>query len=69
MDTKHYIKETKVTETYVDIELKNGVIITLSSNRGYVNVHFSGIGMETPIEVYDQAANQLNIRYPISANH
>lgn len=66
MDTKHYIEETKVTPTYVDMKLKNGVKITVSSNRGYVNVHFSGIGAEIPIEIYDQAANQVNIRYPIS---
>lgn len=47
----------------VRIRLANGTELTLCSNIGSVHLHFSRINLTAPIQVVDQAANQLNIQY------
>ncbi len=62
------IVEAVVTPHSVRLKLENGVHLDVCSNRGYIHLHFSGIGFEKPIEVIDRAANQLNITYPTVAD-
>ena len=40
---KHSIVKTESTPDGVTITLANGVVVCLSSNDGYVHLHFSGI--------------------------
>ena len=60
----HNIEQVVSTAYSVELTLKSGVVVRLASNRGYVHLNFSGIGVEKPVQVTDQAANQLNVRYP-----
>lgn len=57
------IIKTEVTPDHVEITLDNGTKLYVSSNPGYIHVHFSNIDIEQPIEVDNKAANQLDIKY------
>jgi len=70
----HEIHTLESCSTAVTLKLKNGVVIQVCSNRGYVHVHFSGIGSSqvtaTPCSNLGQdlkyeleVANNINLFY------
>lgn len=62
MKDAHKIERSETAYDSVKITLRNGIVVHLSSNPGYLNLSVSGIG-DNPLEIKDQAANQLNIAY------